>query len=100
MSGKVPRHSIYDHNFPATGEGVLSDSGAFVAGGEGAGLPVGAVLPFPVDSPLPDGFLLCDGSSVLRSVYSELFALIGTTYGSVDGTHFNLPTKEDLYIIS
>lgn len=37
------------------------------------------------------GYLIADGSSVLRSEYSELFAVIGTTYGAVDSTHFNLP---------
>lgn len=40
----------------------------------------------------PTGWALCDGSSVLRAgTYAALFAAIGTTYGSVDGTHFNLP---------
>jgi len=39
----------------------------------------------------PTGWLLCDGSSVLRASYAALFAVIGTTYGSADGTHFNLP---------
>lgn len=37
------------------------------------------------------GCLLCDGSSYLRASYPELFTAIGTTYGSVDGTHFNVP---------
>lgn len=36
-------------------------------------------------------WLLCDGSSVLRATYPSLFAAIGTTYGSVDATHFTLP---------
>lgn len=40
---------------------------------------------------LPSGYLWCDGSSYLRSAYPTLFAAIGTTYGSVDGTHFNVP---------
>jgi len=39
----------------------------------------------------PDGWLLCDGASVLRADYSRLFDVIGTTFGAVDGTHFNLP---------
>lgn len=37
------------------------------------------------------GCLLCDGSSQLRAAYPVLFAAIGTAFGSVDGTHFNLP---------
>lgn len=39
----------------------------------------------------PIGWLLCDGSSVSRATYSSLFAIIGITFGSVDGTHFTLP---------
>ncbi len=40
----------------------------------------------------PDGWLLCDGSAVSRTTYSDLFALIGTAYGEGDGsTTFNLP---------
>lgn len=37
------------------------------------------------------GWLKCDGSSLSRTTYSDLFAVIGTTYGYVDATHFNLP---------
>lgn len=39
----------------------------------------------------PNGWLLCQGQSVLRTDYPSLFTAIGTTYGSVDGTHFTLP---------
>ncbi|HEY8885992.1 MAG TPA: tail fiber protein [Candidatus Microsaccharimonas sp.] len=40
----------------------------------------------------PTGFLLEDGTAVSRTTYSDLFALISTTYGSGDGsTTFNLP---------
>lgn len=37
------------------------------------------------------GWLQCDGSSISRTTYSDLFAVIGTTYGSADDAHFNLP---------
>lgn len=39
----------------------------------------------------PTGWLLCDGTSYLRTDYADLFAVIGTTFGSADGTHFNVP---------
>ncbi len=42
-------------------------------------------------SSAPTGWLFCDGSSVLRATYPDLFTAIGTTYGSADGTHFNVP---------
>lgn len=40
---------------------------------------------------VPVGTLEMDGSSLLRASYPDLFTAIGTTYGSVDGTHFTLP---------
>lgn len=42
-------------------------------------------------NPNPGNWLTCDGSSLLRSAYPDLFAAIGTTYGAIDGTHFNIP---------
>lgn len=41
-----------------------------------------------------DGWLVCDGSSVLRATYPSLFTALGgaaSPYGLPDGTHFNLP---------
>lgn len=47
----------------------------------------GAALASP-----PTGYLACDGSAVSRSTYSALFAVVGSTWGSGDGsTTFNLP---------
>jgi microcystin-dependent protein len=42
-------------------------------------------------SPLPSQWLVCDGSSVLRADYPDLFTVIGTAYGASDVSHFNLP---------
>lgn len=42
------------------------------------------------DSP-PPGTLLCDGSSLEREAYPELFAVLGERFGSLDESHFNLP---------
>jgi microcystin-dependent protein len=40
----------------------------------------------------PFGWLLCDGTAVSRATYSDLFALVGTSFGVGDGsTTFNLP---------
>ena len=52
--------------------------------------PSGQVAMYAMATP-PIGWLECDGSSVLRATYPNLFAAIGTTYGSADGTHFSLP---------
>lgn len=37
------------------------------------------------------GWIICDGRSLSRADYPELFALIGTKYGSVNSDTFNLP---------
>lgn len=49
-------------------------------------------------SEMPDKYLLCDGSAVSRSTYQKLFNVIGTLYGSGDGsTTFNLPNMTDRF---
>ena len=54
-------------------------------------MPAGSVIPYAGTS-APTGFLFCDGSAVSRSTYAALFAVIGTTYGSGDGSStFTLP---------
>ena len=52
--------------------------------------PVGMVVPY-AGLAAPEDWLLCDGASYLRADYADLFTVIGTTYGSVDSTHFNVP---------
>jgi microcystin-dependent protein len=40
----------------------------------------------------PTGWILCDGSAINRTTYADLFAVIGTSFGSGDGsTTFNVP---------
>lgn len=54
-------------------------------------LPIGVIMPFGSDT-IPENWLLCNGQTVSRTDYQELFNIIGTTYGSGDGfTTFNLP---------
>ena len=45
----------------------------------------------------PTGFLMCDGTSYLQASYPSLFAVIGTAYGSADGSHFNVPDLRGLF---
>lgn len=48
---------------------------------------------------LPDGYLLCDGSQVSRTIYKKLYDVIDTTYGEGDGSAtFNLPNLTDKFI--
>jgi len=57
-------------------------------------MPTGSILPY-AGSSAPTGYLLCDGSAQDRqvnSVNTELFTVIGLTYGAGDGsTTFNIP---------
>ena len=80
-----------------TFSGPVSASDFHLTGGIQAGLPypTGTVLWWPASS-APTGWVHCDGSAISRSTNSALFALIGTTYGSGDGsTTFNVPTIND-----
>lgn len=45
---------------------------------------------------IPSGYLACNGAAISRTTYAKLFDVIGTTYGSGDGsTTFNLPNLEN-----
>ncbi len=68
-------------------------SGANLTGIEG--IPTATIVPWTTAS-VPSGFLECDGSAVSRSTYSALFAIVGTTYGTGDGSStFNVPNLAD-----
>lgn len=61
-------------------------------GNGGDGVPLGAIIAYSANGELPSGYLLCDGSAVSRTMFADLFACIGTTYGAGDGsTTFNVP---------
>lgn len=54
-------------------------------------IPVGVIEMF-AGTNAPNGWLICDGSSVSRKTYSDLFKIIGTTYGSGNSNDtFTLP---------
>jgi len=93
--------SFWDVNSPAAmtiptpgadGTVLTASGGAPVwQAASGAGAPTGTVIMWPTAT-APSGYLLCDGSAVSRTTYAALYALIGTTYGTGDGsTTFNLP---------
>ena len=58
------------------------------------GLPIGAYLSYPSQKTIPAGFLTCDGRSLKKEEYAELFDVIGYTYGG-SGDNFNLPNFAD-----
>jgi len=63
-----------------------------------AGVPTGAVFCMAVAS-VPSGYLECNGSAVSRTTFATLFAVIGTQYGSGDGSStFNIPDLRGEFI--
>ena len=55
------------------------------------GVQFGTIIAF-AGSSAPTGYLACNGAAVSRTTYSTLFNVIGTRWGSGDGsTTFNLP---------
>ena len=54
-------------------------------------LQIGVIIPYAGSTPPDETLLPCDGRSLLRADYAELFGVIGTTYGAADATHFNIP---------
>lgn len=63
------------------------------------GVSIGAIMPYSGNGDIPAGYLLCDGAAVSRTMYPDLFSVIGTTYGAGDGsTTVNLPNLTDKFI--
>ena len=59
------------------------------------GIPTATIVPWS-NASVPTGFLECAGAAVSRSTYSDLFAIVGTTYGAGDGSStFTLPNLSD-----
>lgn len=59
-------------------------------------VPTGMISAFHT---VPEGWLQCNGAAVSRTTYAALFAVIGTKYGSGDGsTTFNLPNLHHKFI--
>lgn len=103
-NGSTPR---YDGFYINTNDNTLfyyNGSTLIGVGGSGSSatndsLPIGMIMPSASQGSITD-WLLCDGSAVSRTEYSELYNTIGTTYGSGDGsTTFNLPNIKGKMII-
>lgn len=63
-----------------------------------ASSPAGMVSAY-AGATAPAGFLFCQGQAVSRATYARLFAAIGTTYGTGNGsTTFNLPDLRGEFI--
>lgn len=85
-----------DKNIVRSVNGVNADSQGNVQLGN-IGAITGKIEWFAFNT-APDGYLVCNGANVSRETYADLFAVIGTTYGSGDGsTTFALPNLIDRF---
>jgi microcystin-dependent protein len=79
-----------------SGNVLTSDGSGWVSSAPNY-VPTGGMMMWGTAS-APSGYLLCNGSAVSRSTYSALFAVVGTAFGSGDGsTTFNLPDFRDRF---
>ena len=70
---------------------VCDGSNWFIISDKEQSIPSGAVIPFAFETP-PTGFFECNGQAISRTTFADLFAAIGTVFGTGDGsTTFNLP---------
>lgn len=60
-------------------------------------IPIGLIHPF-ASATIPEGYLLCDGTTLDTADYPELFAVIGYSFGG-SGSAFLLPDLIDRTII-
>lgn len=60
--------------------------------------PVGSVIAFAADA-VPAHTLECNGAAISITAYPELFAVIGTTYGTGNGTTtYNIPDFQGKFL--
>lgn len=79
-------------SFDADGQLIVADPNLAV-------VPVGGLVSF-AGATAPNGWIICDGSQKSRVDYKSLFDVIGTTWGSGDGsTTFNIPDLRGRTII-
>lgn len=65
---------------------------------QGGIVPAGTVIPYG-NSSAPYGYVKCNGAAISRTVYADLFAAIGTSFGGGDGsTTFNVPDLRGEFI--
>lgn len=95
--GLVPAPSAGDQDKVLSGDGTWRYANS---------LPVGSIVMYAAptqadDSDVPEGFLVCDGRLVAKTVYPDLYAAIGNAYaadGDADGAFFRLPDLQERFL--
>lgn len=94
-AGPIPNAVLYNN---AKDLAAAMKAAGVTFGGTSDPLPIGSVVTYSGPT-IPTGYLDADGSSQLRASYTDLFNVIGTTYGAgaVPGTTFALPDFTGTY---
>jgi len=71
-----------------------NSNNAWVLIGPASSVLPGIILPYP-GTAAPVGYLLCYGQLISRATYADLFAVVGTTISSGDGSTFGIPDLRD-----
>jgi microcystin-dependent protein len=61
--------------------------------------PVGLISPYAHSEIIPDKWLLCNGNGYPSAGYPELFALIGTKYGTSGADTFRVPDLNEKFVL-
>jgi microcystin-dependent protein len=89
MIAGTPYTATYNNNIGSTGGWVLH-----ALAGNAYGIPLAAGMDYWGGIAPSSAFVFPVGQAISRATYSALFALMGTAFGSGDGsTTFNLPDK-------
>jgi microcystin-dependent protein len=79
-------------------EGLIVHDGSTAGGFEI--MPSGSIIAFGGAAAPDAGWLLCAGADINRTTYARLFAVIGTAYGTGDGSStFGLPDLRDRVLL-
>lgn len=83
---------------PAGAQGMfLNGAGQWETINVSGAVPSGVMVPF-AGKTVPDGWLLCNGASLAKASYPDLFAAIGYTWGG-SGNTFYLPNYNGRHIL-
>ena len=98
--GTITDGQIYTRNGKDEGGGTFGEWVQMITSKDARLVIPGTVIAFAGNpSSAPSRYLLCNGAAVSRTTYAALFAAVGTTYGTGNGsTTFNLPDMTDKFI--
>lgn len=61
-------------------------------------IPIGSIFPF-VGGQAPTGFALCNGQTLDRTQFADLFRLIGLKYGTTNSSNFRVPDLSGRFLV-